>query len=104
MRDSIVENLRYHKVGDYKVTFVNGQIHLPRPEEMEPGIVPLMDVVTYGQPPGHRAVFIGEMKLSDFKQVLTQAGYRAEFFGGALIVGDGSISLRRVRRYNVPNN
>lgn len=43
---------------------------------------------------GHPAVFVGELRLSDFKQVLTKAGIHAEFSGGALIC-DEAVAVRK---------
>lgn len=40
-------------------------------------------------------VFINELKLSDFKQVLLRAGIHAEFSGGILYCNAGSIAVRR---------
>jgi len=45
------------------------------------------------QVPGHQAVFLGDVKLSDFKQVLSKAGIQAEFVEGSLVCGD--VALKR---------
>lgn len=45
--------------------------------------------------PGHRSVFIGDPKLSDFKQVLMNAGYHAELYGGVLWTCEGMIALKK---------
>lgn len=47
------------------------------------------------QVPGHASVFIGEPRLSDFKQVLTKAGIQAEFSGGALICNN-MVAVKKV--------
>jgi hypothetical protein len=46
----------------------------------------------------HKSVFIGEVKLYDFKSTLANAGYRSEFYGGVLVVNtpEGPISLKKV--------
>ncbi|CAH1791432.1 unnamed protein product, partial [Owenia fusiformis] len=43
---------------------------------------------------GHEAVFIGELKLSDFKLALIKAGVQAEFAGGVLIC-NGTIAIKK---------
>ncbi len=34
--------------------------------------------------------------MTEFKAILASNGYRSDFMGGALVVGDGSILLRKV--------
>ena len=43
---------------------------------------------------GHAPVFINDVRLSDFKKILLDADFRAEFVGGVLIV-NGVVALRR---------
>lgn len=50
------------------------------------------------QVPGHSSVFIGEPRLSDFKQVLTRNGIQAEFAGGALICNN-VVAVKRVSSF-----
>ena len=45
--------------------------------------------------PGHKAVFINEPKLSDFKQVLIKEGISAEFSAGVLVCNN-TVAIRRV--------
>jgi hypothetical protein len=59
--------------------------------EITPTLEHLTDHVNHG----HKAVFINEPKLADFKRVLQLEGYQAEFAGGVLIVND-TVALRRV--------
>jgi cleavage and polyadenylation specificity factor subunit 2 len=47
--------------------------------------------------PLHATVFVNELKLSDFKQVLAKHGVPSEFSGGVLWCAQGTIALRRVR-------
>lgn len=51
----------------------------------------------------HNAVFINELKLSDFKQVLNKNNITSEFSGGVLWCCNGSLALRRVsvKKYNL---
>lgn len=49
-----------------------------------------------GSLPAHNSVFINELKLSDFKQVLMKNNINSEFSGGVLMCSNGTLSLRRV--------
>ncbi len=44
---------------------------------------------------GHNAVFVNELKLSDFKVVLSRNGISSEFVGGVLFCCGGKVALRR---------
>lgn len=44
----------------------------------------------------HDSVFINELKLSDFKQVLTRNNISSEFVGGVLWCSNGALALKRV--------
>jgi len=94
LKESISDGLEFHKVGGYKLTYINCQMQLPNIEEGQTG-APLLTEITSGHVPGHRAVFIGDLKLNDFKQLLIHSGFKAELFGGVLLVGDGNVALRK---------
>lgn len=44
----------------------------------------------------HDSVFLNELKLSDFKQVLTKNNIISEFAGGVLWCSNGTLALKRV--------
>lgn len=44
----------------------------------------------------HDPVFINELKLSEFKQVLAKSNINSEFSGGVLWCSGGTIAIRRV--------
>jgi cleavage and polyadenylation specificity factor subunit 2 len=46
-------------------------------------------------PSPHGTVFVNEIKLSDFKQVLARQGMSSEFSGGVLWCAGGTVALRR---------
>jgi len=50
--------------------------------------------------PAHNSVFINELKLSDFKQILMKHNISAEFSGGVLWCSNGTLALRRVNSNN----
>lgn len=46
--------------------------------------------------PPHNSVFINELKLSDFKQVLMKNNISSELSGGILLCANGTCAIRRV--------
>lgn len=46
----------------------------------------------------HDSVFLNELKLSDFKQVLMKNNISSEFAGGVLWCCNGTLALKRVSR------
>jgi len=46
--------------------------------------------------PPHNSVFINELKISDFKQVLMKNNINAEFSGGALWCANSTLAIRRI--------
>ncbi|XP_021378418.1 cleavage and polyadenylation specificity factor subunit 2-like [Mizuhopecten yessoensis] len=63
-------------------------------EEKAMEIVPTLESVQPHQIEGHKAVFVNEPKLSDFKLVLLQEGFQAEFIAGVLIC-NSSVAVKR---------
>lgn len=57
-------------------------------------LIPLTNRVA--QP--HNTVFVNELKLSDFKQVLSKSSITSEFSGGVLWCSNGTIAIRRVSK------
>lgn len=47
---------------------------------------------------GHRSVFINELKLADFKQVLNKCNIPSEFSGGVLWCCNGTLAIRKVSK------
>lgn len=64
-------------------------------EEDPMEVVPTVEALPHNQFVGHKAVFINEPKLSDFKLVLLQEGISAEFIAGVLICNN-NVAVRRV--------
>ncbi len=99
-----------HQVNDYSIAYVDGVITLPSmsarvlnvtsgnqtenefPERME--IDPVLDLLPPEQIREHPAIFLGDVKLNDFKTVLQQQGFRTEFRRGVLVV-NGTVALRK---------
>jgi len=70
-------------------------IAVPAPASVGPA-VPVLVPVTEDQVSGHETSFVNELKLSDFKLVLTKAGIPSEFQQGNLLCGQSfNVQLRR---------
>ena len=70
-------------------------IAVPAPASVGPA-VPVLVAVTEDQVSGHETSFVNELKLSDFKLVLTKAGIPSEFQQGNLLCGQSfNVQLRR---------
>ncbi|MCL4123063.1 UNVERIFIED_CONTAM: hypothetical protein GTU68_046074, partial [Idotea baltica] len=57
--------------------------------------IPTLTQIPMEEASFHDPVFINEMRLSDFKQVLSRAGIESEFNAGILWCANGTIALRR---------
>lgn len=64
-------------------------------DEDEAKILTLEPLVN-STPAPHDTVFINELKLSEFKQVLLKGNINSEFSGGVLWCSNGTIAVRRV--------
>jgi len=59
-------------------------------------VVPTLEPVPEAEIPGHAAIYVNELKLSDFKMVLSKHHISSEFQGGVLFCGSNSqVALRR---------
>jgi len=81
--------------GDEKLDIVNTSDK--EAEEVAAGpVVPVLVPRTEGEVSGHETSFVNELKLSDFKLVLTKAGIPSEFQQGNLLCGQSfNVQLRR---------
>lgn len=59
-------------------------------------ILTLEPIPLASEPPPHETVFINELKLSEFKQVLSKCNISCEISGGILWCCNGTIAIRRV--------
>jgi cleavage and polyadenylation specificity factor subunit 2 len=82
-----MSNVLFKKLGDYELAWIDGEVG------MEEEMLPLLPLST--DPPPHKAVLVGDLRLADFKQLLASKGVQAEFVGGQLRCGD-YITVRKV--------
>merc|ERR1712025_1006252 len=70
-------------------------VAVPTPAPVGP-VVPVLMPLSEDQVSGHETSFVNELKLSDFKLVLTKAGIPSEFQQGNLLCGQSfNVQLRR---------
>merc|ERR1719410_2385854 len=59
-------------------------------------VIPTLEPLPEDQIVGHASIFVNELKLSDFKMVLSKHHISSEFQGGVLFCGSNSqVALRR---------
>ncbi|GFY84206.1 cleavage and polyadenylation specificity factor 100 [Actinidia rufa] len=83
-----MSNVLLKKLGDYEVAWVDAEVG-----KTEGGMLSLLPLSTPAPP--HKSVFVGDLKMSDFKQFLARKGVPVEFSGGALRCGEYTM-LRKV--------
>ncbi|KAJ7523061.1 hypothetical protein O6H91_18G035900 [Diphasiastrum complanatum] len=87
LTERLMSGVLFRKLGDYELVWIDGEVG-----SQEDDMLPLLPFV--GTPPPHKAVFVGDLRLADFKQLLATKGIQAEFTGGVLRCGD-SIAVRK---------
>jgi len=114
LRDSLFSTLNFSKAKEDHVTWVDGMVTLAEDDRVdiinssttedttevasEPsgGVLPMLVPLHDEEQPSHETNFVNELKLSDFKLVLTKAGIPSEFQQGNLLCGHSfSVQLRR---------
>jgi cleavage and polyadenylation specificity factor subunit 2 len=114
LRDSLFSTLNFNKAKDGHLAWVDGVIKMTddekvdiiategeEEEEAEPKapaqpVIPVLVPIPEDQIVGHNTNFVNELKLSDFKLVLTKNGIPSEFQQGNLMCGHSyNVQLRR---------
>jgi len=108
LRDSLFSTLKFSKAKDAQLAWLDGVIKMTeedkadlRPmeeddEEKAKPVIPMLNPLPEEAVQGHSSNFVNELKLSDFKLVLTKAGIPSEFQMGNLLCGHSSnVQLRR---------
>ncbi|KAK9143745.1 hypothetical protein Syun_013145 [Stephania yunnanensis] len=88
LSEGLMSNVLFKKLGDYEVAWVDAEVG-----KTESGMLSLLPLST--QPPPHKSVLVGDLKLADFKQFLASKGIQVEFAGGALRCGE-YVTLRKI--------
>lgn len=96
LKDSLVSSLEFHTTGDgVELAWVDAKTRMPtEEEELVSEKLPHLDSLEPELVSLHNALFINELKLSDFKQILINNGIQAEFSGGVLYCNE-KVTVRR---------
>lgn len=111
LRDSLFSTLKFSKAKDAQLAWLDGLVKMTDDErtDLKPieeanedaelkskQIIPILNPLPEGVVQGHSTNFVNELKLSDFKLVLTRNGIPSEFQAGNLMCGNNSnVQLRR---------
>lgn len=117
LTEALVSNLKFQKAKDTEVAWINGiitvrtkQFESQQNEEnmetdqteqdvvVEPESTKILTLepIDEDDMPSHDAVFINELKLSDFKQILSRNNIQSEFSDGVLMCADDQVMIKRV--------
>lgn len=96
LKDSLVSSLNFHTTTDgVELAWVDAKTQMPEEDdELVSDKLPCLDTLEFDQVPLHNALFINELRLSDFKQILINNGIQAEFSGGVLYCNE-RVTVRR---------
>lgn len=71
---------------------VVGRIHFP-----DDSTTPSLDVATEDSIKVEPSIFVGDVRLSEFKKVLQSEGIQAEFKGEGILVCNDHVAVRKVK-------
>ncbi|KAG0172138.1 cleavage and polyadenylation specificity factor subunit 2 [Apophysomyces sp. BC1034] len=91
LTDAMVSSLQFSKLDDYELARVTGKIHFP-----EDTTTPSLDVAVSDEPSKWEpSVFVGDIKLTEFKRILQTEGISAEFKGEGVLVCNDQVAVRK---------
>lgn len=88
LSEKLMSNVLFRKLGDHEIAWVDAEVG-----KMDSDMLSLLPLSTPAPP--HKSVFLGDLKMADFKQFLSSKGVQVEFAGGALRCGE-YVTLRKV--------
>jgi cleavage and polyadenylation specificity factor subunit 2 len=94
----LAQSLAFVRVGGYDVAYIDAVMQMPA-QPTQPAAAQAAQVPTLVQRPGDAGrgrpfAFIGDVKLSDLKTLLSKEGYRTELKAGMLVV-NGQVVIRK---------
>ncbi|ORY97347.1 beta-lactamase-like protein [Syncephalastrum racemosum] len=90
LTDAMVSSLRFSKLEDYELARVTGKIHFPTDST-----TPSLDAITQSSAKYEPSVFVGDVRLTEFKRVLQLEGISAEFKGEGILVCNDKVAVRK---------
>lgn len=94
LTDSMASSLQFSKLDDYDLARVVGRIHFPDDSTTPSLDVAMPDAAIKEEP----TIFVGDVRLSEFKKVLQSAGIQAEFKGEGILVCNDEVAVRKVSK------
>lgn len=112
LTEALVSDLEFQKGKDAEIAWINGKIsirkkiienvtamdeddHLEITNDDSNKIIAL-DPLPADEIPAHNFVFLNELKLADFRQILMKNNIQSEISGGMLLCCNGTIALKRM--------
>ncbi|KAI8376072.1 beta-lactamase-like protein [Radiomyces spectabilis] len=92
LTDALVSSLRFAKLDDYELVRVSGRIHFPDDSTTPSLGIDDSEVPSKWEP----AVFVGDVRLTEFKRLLQNEGISAEFKGEGMLVCNDQVAVRKV--------
>ncbi|KAJ5072069.1 cleavage and polyadenylation specificity factor subunit 2 [Anaeramoeba ignava] len=87
--DEFLQSLNFVEQDSYRIAFIDSLLHFETYEK-----IPLLEPVSDVSMEGHDFIFIGDLKLSKFREKLTEKGINAQFVDGSLVC-QGGISMNK---------
>ncbi|KAF2069615.1 hypothetical protein CYY_009063 [Polysphondylium violaceum] len=85
LKDSLVNTLKPSKLSGYEISYIEAKVEVDK--ESNNG-TPTLEALQLNESIGHQQSFIGDMKLSDLKQILLNHGLQVQFDQGILNCND----------------
>ncbi|RUS30806.1 hypothetical protein BC938DRAFT_478934 [Jimgerdemannia flammicorona] len=110
LTDALVSSLKFSKLDDYELARISGRIHFPADSTTPTLDIAPADEIVVPSPESslgaaisananssgwHAPVFVGDIRLTDFKRVLQAAGITAEFRGEGVLVCNEQVAVRK---------
>jgi cleavage and polyadenylation specificity factor subunit 2 len=112
LTEALVSDLEFQKGKDAEIAWINGKISIRKKiidnvtamdEDIQLEItnddsnkIIALDPLPADEIPAHNFVFLNELKLADFRQILMKNNIQSEISGGMLLCCNGTIALKRM--------
>eukprot|EP00899_Mesostigma_viride_P011881 jgi/Mesvir1/20694/Mv14896-RA.1 len=108
LEDELLRKASFKKVGDYEVCWLEGVVKRLEADPSRPKAQVEAPQYVLSPPPdatgatrhGHKALYVGDVKLADVKESLGAAGIKAEISSGYLLC-EGLVTVRKGGAHNV---
>ncbi|EPZ32528.1 Beta-Casp domain-containing protein [Rozella allomycis CSF55] len=91
LTDAILSSLQFEKLASYELSFINGIVG--KKSEEDTSTVPTLDIISDQSKVAdvRQPIFIGDVKLSEFRKLCNQSGLMTQFYKGDLVCNDSVI-------------